>query len=235
MIEDLFTPLGRAFAQIDDRAFLGVLLQSVLLAALCFLLLHVAAFWAVHNVFGLHGWLAWGADLVGAIGASVLALWLFIPVAVLIGTLFIERIARAVERRYYPGLHPARGESLAVQAWDGLAVGVRILGLNVIALILALLIPGIGLVAAWAIAAFAIGRGLFVAVAMRRMPRPAAEALYRRHRGAVLAQGGVLALAGYVPLLNLLVPVIGTAAMVHVLDRAMAEWPLERQAFGRSF
>jgi uncharacterized protein involved in cysteine biosynthesis len=233
-MDRLLTPLGRALGQLDDRAFLAVLLQSVLLAALCFILLHVAAIWAVHGLLALHGWLAWGADVLGTIGASLLALWLFIPVAVLIGTLYIERIARAVERRYYPYLAPARGESLAVQAWDGLAVGARILGLNLLALVLALLIPGIGLLAAWAIGAFAIGRGLFVAVAMRRMPRPAAEALYRRHRGVVLAQGGVLALAGYIPALNLLIPVLGTAAMVHVLDRAMADWPLV-QTPGRSF
>jgi uncharacterized protein involved in cysteine biosynthesis len=92
----------------------------------------------------------------------------------------------------------------------------------VAALVLALLIPGVGLVLAWAIGAFAIGRGLFVAVAMRRMDRPEAEALYRRERSVVLAQGGIMALACYLPLLNLLLPVIGTAAMVHLLDRAMA-------------
>ncbi len=233
MLESLLTPLGRAFGQLDDRAFLGVLLQSVLFAALSFVLLHVLTFWLVHSVFELRGWLAWGADIIGTIGASFLALWLFIPVAVLIGTLYIERIARAVERRWYPYLRPAEGASLAIQTWDGLAVGARILALNVIALLLALLIPGIGLIAAWAIAAFAIGRGLFVAVAMRRMPRPVAEALYRRHRTIILAQGGIMALAGYIPALNLLIPVIGTAAMVHVLDRAMAEWPLE-PASGRS-
>jgi uncharacterized protein involved in cysteine biosynthesis len=234
VIEALLTPLGRAVGQLDDRVFLGVLLQSVLLAALCFLLLHLAAFWIVHWVLALHGWLAWGADIAGSIGAALLSLWLFLPVAALIGTLFIERIARAVERRYYPYLRPAAGASLAMQAWDGLSVGLRILGLNVAALVLALLIPGVGLIAAWAIAAFAIGRGLFVAVAMRRMPRPAAELLYRRHRTTILAQGGIMALAGYIPLLNLLIPVIGTAAMVHVLDRALADWPLE-QAHGRSF
>jgi CysZ protein len=234
MLETLLTPLGRAISQLDDRAFLGVLLQSVMFAALCFVALHLLTFWLVHNVFELRGWLAWGADIVGTIGASFLALWLFIPIAVLIGTLYIERIARAVERRWYPYLRPAEGASLAIQAWDGLAVGARILALNVIALVLALLIPGVGLLAAWAIAAFAIGRGLFVAVAMRRMPRPVAEALYRRHRGVVLAQGGIMALAGYIPVLNLLIPVIGTAAMVHVLDRAMADWPLEEVA-GRSF
>jgi len=73
----------------------------------------------------------------------------------------------------------------------------------------------------WAIAAYAIGRGLFVAVAMRRMPRRHAELLYYQARPMVLAQGGVMALAAYVPLLNLLIPVVGTAAMVHVLDRAL--------------
>jgi uncharacterized protein involved in cysteine biosynthesis len=233
-MDSLLTPLGRAVGQLDDPVFLGVLLQSVLLAALCFLLLHVAAIWVVHGVLALHGWLAWSADIAGGIGAAFLALWLFLPVAALIGTLFIERIARAVERRHYPYLQPAAGASLAAQAWDGLAVGMRILGLNLLALVLALVIPGVGLIAAWAIGAFAIGRGLFVAVAMRRMPRPAAEALYRRHRGIILAQGGVMALAGYVPVLNLLIPVLGTAAMVHVLDRALADWPLE-QAGGRSF
>ena len=226
MIDRLLTPLVRAIAQLDDRVFLGVLLQSVLLAATCFALLHVGAFWLVHHVMALHGWLAWGVDILGTIGASLLALWLFIPVAVLIGTLFIERIARAVERRYYPSLPPAQGASLAVQLWDGVAVGGRVLALNVVALLLALAIPGIGLFGAWAIAAYAIGRGLFVAVAMRRMSRRDSEAVYRRNRGTILLLGGVLALAGYIPALNLLIPVLGTAAMVHVLDQALAERPM---------
>ena len=66
---------------------------------------------------------------------------------------------------------------------------------------------------------------MFVGVAMRRMSRPAAEALYQRQRVPVLVQGGVMALAAYLPILNLLVPVIGTAAMIHVLDRAVPADP----------
>jgi CysZ protein len=84
-----------------------------------------------------------------------------------------------------------------------------------------LVLPGIGLLLAWAIAAYAIGRGLFVAVAMRRMPRAAAELVYRNARGIVLAYGGMMSVAAYFPLLNLFIPVIGTAAMVHVLDLAL--------------
>lgn len=215
----LLSPLARALAQLDDPAFLGVLWRSLAWSAACFIVLLLAAIWGVQHVLAGHAVWAWLAGILSGLGAALLAFWLFLPVAAVIGTLYLERIARAVERRFYPGLAPAQGAPAAVQAWDGLAVGGRILLLNVLALVLALLIPGIGLVIAWAIGAYAIGRGLFVAVAMRRMSRPEAQALYHRRRVAVLAQGGILALAGYIPLLNLLIPVIGTAAMVHILDR----------------
>lgn len=217
----LFQPIARATAQMDDRAFVTVLLQSLALSALCFALILAGAVWSVQAMLSLHGWLAWLAGLFGGVAAALLAFFLFLPVAAVIGTLFLETIAGAVERRWYPDLPPAIGASILAQTWDGVAVGLKILGLSLIALILALLLPGIGLILAWAINAYAIGRGLFVAVAMRRMPRAEAEAVYRENRPQVLAQGSVLAVASFVPVLNLLIAVLGTAAMVHVLDSAM--------------
>ena len=220
-VRTLFTPLARAIGQLDDRIFLGVLLRCVAWSAVGFLVLHAAAVWAVQRLLDLHGALGWLAGVLASVGASFLALWLFLPLAAAIGTLYIDRIAAAVERRWYPYLPPARGASLGGQIWDGVSLGGRILVLNLLALVLALILPGIGLLLAWAIAAYAIGRGLFVAVAMRRMPRPAAEMLYRRARVQVLAHGGIMALTAYLPLVNLLIPLLGTAAMVHVLDQAL--------------
>ncbi|HEX3400257.1 MAG TPA: EI24 domain-containing protein [Acetobacteraceae bacterium] len=225
----LLSPLARALAQLDDPIFLGVLLRSVAWSGVCFILLHIATIWGVHQLLDLHGWIGWAAEVLGGIGASLLALWLFLPLAVIIGTFYIDRIARAVERRYYPTLPPPRGASLAAQLWDAISIGLRILLLNLLALVLALVLPGVGLVLAWIIGGYAIGRGLFAAVAMRRMPRAAAEALYRRGRPVVLAQGCIIALAGYIPVLNLLIPVVGTAAMVHVLDQAMTAPSAHRQ------
>ena len=224
----LFSPLFRALAQLDDRVFLGVLLRSVAWSAACFIALHIAAVWAVDRLLDLHGWIGSVAEVLGGIGASLLALWLFLPVAAAIGTLYIDRVAHAVERRWYPSLPPPRGASIAAQLWDAASVGARILLLSVLALVLALIIPGVGLVLAWVIGGYAIGRGLFAAVAMRRMPRAAAWMLYRRARPVVLVQGCILALAGYVPVLNLLIPVVGTAAMVHVLDLALTTGPENR-------
>jgi CysZ protein len=224
----LFSPLARALGQLDDRVFLGVLARSVAWSAACFVLLHIATIWAVRNLLDLHGWIGWAAEILGGVGASLLALWLFLPVAAAIGTLYIDRVAAAVERHWYPSLPPPHGASIAAQLWDAASVGGRILLLSVLALVLALVIPGVGLALAWIIGGYAIGRGLFAAVAMRRMPRAAAWSLYRRARPVVLLQGCILALAGYVPILNLLIPVVGTAAMVHVLDLALTAAPDDR-------
>ncbi|HVC60939.1 MAG TPA: EI24 domain-containing protein [Acetobacteraceae bacterium] len=219
----LLSPLTRAVGQLDDRAFLGVLARCLAWSAACFVALHLAAGWAVQRVLHLHGALGWAAGLLASIGASLLSGWLFLPLAAAIGLMYIDRIAGAVERRYYPMLPPARAAPLAAQLWDGLSLGGRVLALNLLALPLVLIQPGIGLALAWAIAAYAIGRGLFVAVAMRRMPRRAAALVYRNARGTILGYGGIMAFAAYLPLLNLLIPVLGTAAMVHVLDLALTQ------------
>ena len=216
-----FSPLARALGQLDDRVFIWVLVQSLAYAALVFFGLHVLAIGVVHWMLELHGWMAWVADILGSVAAWALALWLFLPLAAVIGTLFIEPIARAVERRWYPGLPAAVGAPIMSQIWQGLALGLRILLLNLLALLIVIFVPGIGLFIGWAVAAYGMGRGLFMAVAMRRMDRLAAEHVYRASRWTILAQGAAMALAGTVPLLNLLIPVIGTAAMVHVLDRAI--------------
>lgn len=214
----IFSPLSRAFRQLNDRVFVGVLVQSLALSGLSFLALHGLTIGVVHGMLALHGWLAWLADILGSVAASFLALWLFLPLAAVIASLFIDRIAIAVERRWYPNLPPAAGASAMAQIWQGLALGLGILLLNLVALLFVVFLPGLGLLIGWAVTAYGLGRGLFMTIAMRRMPRRDAEAVYRRGRWPILAQGGAMALAGTVPLLNLLIPVIGTAAMVHVLD-----------------
>lgn len=204
----------------DDPVFLGVLVRSLAWSLLAFLGLLAGSAWAVQHVVGQPGWLGWAAGMAGGLGAALLAVWLFVPAAVLIATLYIERVSAAVDRRFYPALLPPRGgAALSVQVWDGVALGAQVLGWQVVALLLALALPGVGLLLGWAVTGWAIGRGLFVAVAMRRMPRAQALLVYGGRRPAVLLLGLILALAGTVPLLNLVVPVIGVAALTHVLNR----------------
>lgn len=222
----MLEPLSRAVAQLDDPVFRSVVWRSAGWSAFAFVLLAagmqsglvrlVPAEWAGH------WWLGWVAWLAGSAGAGLLAMWLFVPLAMLIASLFMERIAAAVDHRWYRLPPPDGGAPAAAQAWDGVVLGVQVLLLQLVALALALLLPGVGVLLGFLVAGWGIGRGLFVGVAMRRMGRRAAQGEYARARLPVLVQGTLLALAGTVPLVNLLIPVLGTAAMVHVLNRRSA-------------
>jgi uncharacterized protein involved in cysteine biosynthesis len=217
---NLLAPSIRAIAQLDDPVFLGVVMRSLGLALLTFVLLLAGVVWGAHALLADQGWWSWLGELLGGIGALVLALFLFLPLATTIAALFVDRVADAVERRFYVWLPPPHRAPMGEQIWDGIALGARVLGMQVIALLVALLLPGAGIVVAWLISAWAIGRGVFVAVAMRRVGRATANALYRSRRSSVLAQGAVMTAGSLMPLLNLLVPVLCTAAMVHVLHQA---------------
>ncbi len=213
----LTSPLApplRAIAQLDDPVFLGVVLRSVLWAVGLFVLL------AFGIQQGAHGWLhlaGWLAGALGGVGAALLAWLLFLPVVGLVASLFVDRVAARVEQRFYPDLPPARAAPIAAQLWDGVVLGAQVLALQVVALLLAPFLLGASVPLGWAIAAWAIGRGLFVAVAMRRMPRREALAAYAARRALVVFQGLLIVAASLLPLLNLLAPVLGVAAMAHVL------------------
>jgi uncharacterized protein involved in cysteine biosynthesis len=215
----LFPPILRAIGQLDDPALLGVLLQTILLSALGFAGVAAGAAWFVHHLLAhgtAHDTLGWVAGVLSGGLALAAAFWLFVPMAVVIAGLFMGPVCGAVERRWYPGLGAPRPASLAAQAWDSLAFGLQVLLLTLLGLLLAP--TGIGLAIGWLITAWAVGRGFFVAVAMRRMNRAAALSAYRQVRGAVLVQGAVLTLGGTIPLLNLLLPILGPATMVHIVE-----------------
>ena len=213
----ILLPLTRSFAQLGDPAFFGVLWRSVLLSALLFLALGAGAVWSVHQAVALGGSLGWIAGALGSVAAAILTLWLFLPIAAVIGTFYSDRIAGAVERHWYPGLPPARPAPLAQQAWDSLAVGLRVLVVNILTFPLGLIFPGVGFVLGWAMSAWVMGRLMFGAVALRRMSRANAQALHAHSWFPVLVMGGLMAAAAYVPLLNLLIPILGAAAMAHIV------------------
>ena len=214
----LVLPLG----QLGERGFLGPLLAGCGSALLAFGLLAWAADVGIGALAGGTGWLAPLLGALGGLAVVVAAWWLFVPMTLALAGLFLDATAAAVERRHYPGLPPARGAPLAAQAWFNVALGARVLLLNLVLLPVALILPPLGAVLLWLVATVFLGRGFFEGVAQRRMSVAAARALRRRREPAVLAVGAVLATMSLVPGLNLLLPVYGTAAMAHLLHRGPA-------------
>ena len=214
------TAFALALRQLPDPAFLGALAKGLLAALAAFLGLAALAAWGLGALAGGTGWLAGIAAAAGGLAAIGLAVWLFVPVMIGLSGLFLDGVAAAVERRFYPHLpQAAGGASLAAQARFNTGLALRMGALTVLALPLAIVAPPFGAVALWAISTIALGHGLFEGVAQRRMPVPAARAARRARRGRVLGAGAVLAAMSLVPGLNLIVPVFGTAVMTHLLHR----------------
>lgn len=205
--------------QLTDPAFLAPLAKGLLGAALVFAGLSGLAAWGTGWLAGGTGWLANLAAAAGGLLTLGLAYWLFIPAMLAIAGLFLDPVSAAVERRHYPALPPARGAGLGAQAAFNLGFGAKVALLSLVALPLALLAPPFGALLLWAISTVALGHGLFEGVAQRRMSVPEARALRRQREAAVLSLGALLAAVALVPIVNLLVPVLGTAAMTHLLHR----------------
>ncbi|MBU8544362.1 MULTISPECIES: EI24 domain-containing protein [Roseomonadaceae] len=215
----MLTPLLLALRQFPDPAFRRPLLLGALGALAGLLGLGTLSAWGLGALAGGEGWLAATAAAAGAVLVVFAAWWLFIPLLLAVAGQFLDGVAAAVEARHYPELPPPRGASAATQAWSAAVLAAKMAGLTLILLPLSLLLPVVGVVLLWAVAAIGLGQGLFEGVALRRMGRDAAEALRRRHRTAIWGLGSVLALLAAVPLLNLAVPVLGAAAMTHLLHR----------------
>jgi uncharacterized protein involved in cysteine biosynthesis len=207
------------FGQILDPAFRRPLLLGAVLALAGGVGLAWGVGWGVGWIAGGQGWFATAAAAAGGVLVLFAVWWLFVPLLLAVASLFMDGVAAAVERRHYPGLPPPEGAPVAAQVRSGLVLAAKLAGLTLLLLPLSLVLPVVGAVALWAVAAIGLGEGLFLGVAQRRMTVAQSDALRRARRGAIWSLGGVLALAGLVAPLSLLVPVVGTAAMVHLLHR----------------
>jgi CysZ protein len=210
----------KAFAVIFDPAFRGVLWKSLALTIVLFAALFFGAQYGLSHLPQFH-W-SWINTLIDWIGSLIVVIALFFlgaPVAALFASLFLDEIAEAVEKTYYPADPPSAG----VPFWRGLFAGLR-LAFWVILWSLVLLpfnfwLPGVGTVATIAVNGWLLGREFFELAALRHMSRGAANKLRRRHASGVWAAGLILASLAFVPIVNFFAPLYGAAFMVHLYKR----------------
>jgi uncharacterized protein involved in cysteine biosynthesis len=131
--------------------------------------------------------------------------------------LFLDRIAAAVEARHYPGLAPARPIGFIESLITAGRLVAAMLVLNILALPL-YLFPGINLLVFFGLNGYLLGREYCELAALRRMDGKAAGGLRKAHGIRVFLAGVVIAFLLTLPGINLIAPVVGTAAMVHLVE-----------------
>ena len=221
----------KSVAQFDDPKFRRVLwrgmgLTIALLIAACLLVNFginqlLSSAWAA-NLIGDQSWLGALINIGGVLFTIALSIWLMVPVTSAIIALFLDEVAQAVEARHYPHLP----KQTAAKLQDQILVGIRFLGIlllaNVGALILSMIVPLLAPFVFWATNGYLMGREYFQMAAMRRMPRAQAQELYQRHQGSIWTAGILMAIPMSIPLVGLFIPILGAATFTHQFERLRA-------------
>lgn len=221
----------KSVAQFDDPKFRRVLwrgmgLTIVLLIAACLLVNFglnqlLSSAWAA-NLIGDQSWLGALINIGGALFTIALSIWLMVPVTSAIIALFLDEVAQAVEARHYPHLP----KQTATKLQDQILVGIRFLGIlllaNIGALILSMIVPLLAPFVFWATNGYLMGREYFQMAAMRRLPRAQAQELYQRHQGSIWTAGILMAIPMSIPLVGLFIPILGAATFTHQFERLRA-------------
>jgi CysZ protein len=215
----MFASARKAAALIGDPAFFWLVLKALGLTILLFAVLFVGLEYGIHRVPVRHTALV---DAILPILSSalmfLLVMFLGAPVAALFASLFLEEIARSVERKFYPDDPPAGRAPF----WRGLLLGLRLFLLLMVFQLLLLplnLLAGLGALLSLLVNGWFLGRGYFELVALRHLPANAVDDLRRRRASSITGAGLVIALLATIPLVNLAAPLFGVALMVHEFKR----------------
>jgi uncharacterized protein involved in cysteine biosynthesis len=224
ILNDFFKALG----QTGDPRFRQVLFRGIgltfglLVAAYVLVVVLVQWLAGPEMTLFLIGQVTWVDNILSVASVFLmmgLSVFLMVPVASAMTSLFLDDVAQAVEDRHYPALPPAQKTAF----WDGVRDTVNFLGVligaNILALVLYLALPPFALFIFWGLNGFLLGREYFTLAAARRVGMPEARRLRRKHMGSVWLAGVLMAMPLSIPLVNLVIPIIGAATFTHLFHR----------------
>jgi uncharacterized protein involved in cysteine biosynthesis len=224
----IFADFGKAVAQIGDPRFTRVLLLGIgltvalLIGSYAGLLALIEWLTAEPVTLPLVGEVTWLGDLLSwgsVFFMVVLSVFLMIPVASAITSMFLEDVAAAVEAKHYPDLPKAPGTPFFEALRDTLGFLAVLILANLLAFALYALLPPLAPLIFYGMNGYLLGREYFTIAAMRRIGRRRAKALRRENWGQVWVAGTLMALPLTFPVLNLVIPILGAATFTHLYHR----------------
>jgi CysZ protein len=230
----MITALVLAFRQLLEPEMRRPLFLSILWSLLTLIGLWLVVGWGLAHIVAGIAWLQWAVALLGVFAVPALSFILFPSVVFLILGFFSEAIILAVERRHYAYLPPAPGTPLLTALISSLRLVLLSLAVNLLALLLvywwAAWIPGVNIIVFALLNGYLVGREYFETVAFRRLGAPAAALLWRDHRMDFILVGAAVAGLFLIPVVNLVAPMVGLAATVHLIERSRQSFAVPARA-----
>jgi CysZ protein len=222
-ISQMLTPaLRRVLIKAVGLAVIVIVIIGILLQRLLAAWAESGANWAEQTSgFAPHAaWatLAWVLSFIAGLGIITGALFLMPAVTAFVGSFFVDEVADAVERKYYPTQSPGR----ALPFFRALIEGIKIAALAILVYICALpfvLLASLGIIILFLANAYLLGREYFELAAMRFRPPHEAKAMRKANAIYVFLAGMIIAIFVSIPVINLMTPIFAMAFMVHVHKR----------------
>ncbi len=224
ILNAFFLSLG----QFGDPRFRRVLALGILLTIALLVASYAGLLWLVNSFVGeeatlpVLGEVRWLNDLLSVssfIFMIVLSVFLMVPVASAITSMFLDEVAQAVEDKHYPGLKPAHNVPFGEALRDTINFLGVLIGANILAIFLYVFFAPLALFIFWGLNGFLLGREYFTLAAMRRIGRTKAKELRSKHMGTIWLAGTLMAIPLTVPLVNLLIPILGAATFTHIFHK----------------
>ena len=226
----MISAFSLAFGQLSDKSFRKVVWIGIIGSLSIFFIVWLVIAYALFQtdlfstgwVFGFFDWIVEKlSDIFGSILVMIATWFLFPAVVTLIVSFFLEQAALAVESKHYPDLPATRGQGLS----EILKITLKFTGLSILLNILALpiylvffFLGPLNLFVFYALNGYLLGREYFELIAHRRMEPLQALHLRRAFQGQMFLAGVIITFLMTIPVVNLLAPVIATAAMVHFVQ-----------------
>ena len=173
------------------------------------------------------GWARFDLGTAATFIANFMLLVLFFPLVYLtalfiLGIFGMDKMVDHVAAQMSPSPERRRGGGTAGSIWNGIVSLTGIVLLFLVSLPL-WLVPPLGPIAVLAILSWVNQRLLRYDAVSQHADKGEMHRLFREHRGGLYSLGLLLALAGYIPFLNLLAPVVFGLAFIRYLLGALIE------------
>ncbi len=212
----MISAVSKSIAQLSDPAFRSVIVKSLIAAIIA----QIVAFIIIFQLTGLipttdWDWVNSVIEVMSGVGAFVIALLLFpLAMSAVIGIL-LDDIADAVEAKHYPQDPISRD----IPLWSSVYDAIKFFGVIILFNLLVLplyLIPVINLFVYYLLNGYLLSREFFQQVAVRHHDMKTVNKLRKIGNMEVFLTGVAIAFCMTIPILNLIVPIIATATMVHL-------------------
>ena len=214
----MLNALSKSVSQLGDKSTRQILWLCIGLAIVVCIGLWTGIGYALANTaFFQWGWLETAVDVLGGLATGVLTWFLFPGVVSAVVGLFQDQIADCVEDLHYPSLAKTDGPPFM----DNLVSSIKFLGIFVvlnIAMLPFLLFGPLFPFIFYGVNGYLLSREYFEMVVHRRLPPEQAKVLRKAHQGRLMMLGVVIAFLLTVPILNLVTPIVATAAMIHLFQ-----------------